>query len=162
MTDIAFDRMFWADVIRRVARRTGSHADAEDLVQSAFERMHRYTQTRRIENPAGFLVRTAVNLRLDAYRREKLMGQRHYSANLEDCENNSPAQDQILAARARLERVKSGIAQLPPRTREIFLLHRLEQVKYGELALRFAISESAVEKHVARATAFLMKWARDW
>ena len=125
MTDIAFDRMFWADVIRRVARRTGGHADAEDLVQSAFERMHRYKQTRRIENPAAFLVRTAVNLRLDAYRHEKLMGQRHYSANLEDCENNSPAQDQILAA-------------------------------------RFAISESAVEKHVARATAFLMKWARDW
>jgi len=162
MTDIPFDQPFWADVIRRVSRRTGGHADAEDLVQSAFERMHRYKQTRQIENPAAFLVRTAVNLRLDAYRREKLMGQRQYSANLEDHENKGPLADDVLAARARLERVKAGIAELPPRTREIFLLHRLEQVKYSELARRFAISESAVEKHVARATAFLMKWAKDW
>ena len=160
MTDIAFDRAFWTDVIRRVSRRTGGYADAEDLVQSAFERMHRYKQ--RIENPAGFLVRTAVNLRLDAYRREKLMGQRQYSTNLEDHGSKGPLPDDILVARARLDRVKSGIEQLPPRTREIFLLHRLEHVKYSELAGRFGISESAIEKHVARATAFLVKWAKDW
>jgi len=162
MTDIAFDRTFWADVIRRVSRRTGGYADAEDLVQSAFERLHRYKQTRQVENPAGFLVRTAVNLRLDAYRHEKLMGKRQFSANIEDYENNNPAQDDVLAARARLERVKSGIEQLPPRTREIFLLHRLEHVKYSELARRFGISESAIEKHVARATSFLIKWAKGW
>lgn len=162
MTAIPFDRAFWTDMVRRVSRRTGGHADAEDLVQSAFERMHRYSQTRQVENPAAFLVRTAVNLRLDAYRREKLLGRRHFPENLEDHGNDSPLQDEVLAARARLNRVESGIEQLPPRTREIFLMHRLEHVKYSEIAGRFGISESAVEKHIARATAFLMKWAKDW
>ena len=162
MTDIPFDRAFWTDVIRRVSRRTGGYADSEDLVQSAFVRMQNYSATRQVDNPAAFLVRTAVNIRLDAYRREKLLGSRQYIENFEEYENHAPLQDEILAARARLERVKSGIEQLPPRTREIFLMHRLENVKYSEIASRIGISESAVEKHIARATAFLIKWAKGW
>jgi RNA polymerase sigma-70 factor (ECF subfamily) len=124
--------------------------------------MQRYSATRQVDNPAAFLVRTAVNIRLDAHRREKLLGKRQFTENFEEFENNAPLQDEVLAARARLKRVMSGIEQLPSRTQEIFLLHRLENVKYGEIASRMGISESAVEKHVARATAFLMKWARDW
>jgi RNA polymerase sigma factor (sigma-70 family) len=162
MTDIPFDRAFWADVIRRVSRRTGGYTDTEDLVQSAFERMQRYSATRQVDNPAAFLVRTAVNIRLDAYRREKLLGKRQFPKDFEDYANNLPLQDEVLAARARLERVKSGIKQLPPRTREIFLMHRLEGTKYSDIARHVGISESAVEKHVARATAFLIKWSKDW
>jgi RNA polymerase sigma factor (sigma-70 family) len=162
MTDIPFDRAFWTDVIRRVSRRTGGYGDSEDLVQSAFERMQRYSLTRQVENPAAFLVRTAVNIRLDSYRREKLLGKRQFTENFEEYENNIPLQDEVLAARARLDRVKAGIEQLPSRTREIFLMHRLENVKYSEIARLLGISESAVEKHVARATAFLMKWAKDY
>ena len=162
MTDIPFDRAFWTDVIKRVSRRTGGYSDSEDLVQSAFERMQRYSTTRPVENPAAFLVRTAVNIRLDAYRREKLLGKRQFTENFEDYGNDAPLQDEVLAARTRLDRVKAGIEQLSPRTREIFLMHRLENVKYSEIARRVGISESAVEKHVAKATAFLMKWAKDF
>jgi RNA polymerase sigma-70 factor (ECF subfamily) len=162
MTDIPFDRAFWTDVIRRVSRRTGGYADSEDLVQSAFVRMQNYSATRQVDNPAAFLVRTAVNIRLDAYRREKLLGSRQFTENFEEYENHDPLQDEVLVARARLERVKSGIEQLPSRTREIFLMHRLDNVKYSEIANRIGISESAVEKHIARATAFLLKWARGW
>lgn len=162
MTDIPFDRAFWTDVIKRVSRRTGGYADTEDLVQSAFVRMQNYSATRQVENPAAFLVRTAVNIRLDSYRREKLLGKRQFTENFEDYENKAPLQDEVLAVRARLDRVKSGIEQLPQRTREIFLMHRLDNVRYSEIARHYGISESAVEKHVARATAFLMKWSKGW
>jgi RNA polymerase sigma factor (sigma-70 family) len=162
MTDIPFDRSFWNDVIRRVSRRTTGYADTEDLVQAAFVRMQNYSTTRQVDNPAAFLVRTAVNIRLDAYRREKLLGKRQFTENFEEYENQAPLQDEVLVARARLERVKSGIERLPARTREIFLMHRLENVKYSEIAKRLGISESAVEKHVARATLFLIKWSKGW
>jgi RNA polymerase sigma-70 factor (ECF subfamily) len=162
MTDIPFDRAFWTDVIRRVSRRTGGYPDTEDLVQSAFLRMQNYSATRQVDNPAAFLVRTAVNIRLDSYRREKLLGTRQFTENFEEYENNVPLQDEALVARARLDRVKAGIEQLPQRTREIFLMHRLDNIRYSEIARHYGISESAVEKHVARATAFLMKWAKGW
>ena len=74
----------------------------------------------------------------------------------------SPLQDEVLAARARLERVSQGLNRLTPRTREIFLMHRLENLKYREIAQRLGISQSAVEKHIARAALFLTEWTEGW
>ena len=41
-------------------------------------------------------------------------------------------------------------------------MHRLENRKYGEIADKLGISKSAVEKHVAKATLFLIKWSKGW
>lgn len=64
--------------------------------------------------------------------------------------------------RERLVRVKEGLAKLPPRTREIFLMHRLAGFKYREIAAQYGISQSAVEKHIAEAVLFLTEWTQDW
>ena len=148
--------------MRRVSRRTGGHSDTEDLVQAAFLRLQNYSATRQVESPAAFLVRTAVNIRLDEYRHEKVQGQRHLAEHLENFEDDRPLQDEVMAARARLERVKAGLRQLPPRTRDILLMHRLDNVKYSEIARRLEIRESSVEKHVAKATRFLIEWTKGW
>jgi RNA polymerase sigma factor (sigma-70 family) len=71
-------------------------------------------------------------------------------------------QDEVFASRARLDRVKRGLEELAPRTREIFLMYRLEDLKCREIARRIGISESAVEKHIAKAMLFLTKWAEGW
>lgn len=52
--------------------------------------------------------------------------------------------------------------QLSPRTRRILLGQRLDGLSYAELARREGISVSAVEKHVAKAVAFMMAWMREW
>jgi RNA polymerase sigma factor (sigma-70 family) len=69
---------------------------------------------------------------------------------------------EVVEVRARLERVKEGLARLSPRTREVFLMHRLSNLKYHEIAARLEISSSAVEKHVAKAVLFLTEWAEGW
>jgi RNA polymerase sigma-70 factor (ECF subfamily) len=60
-------------------------------------------------------------------------------------------------ARERLETVKFVLGQMPERTREVFLMHRLDGMKYREIAATFGISVSAVEKHIARATQALIE-----
>ena len=47
-------------------------------------------------------------------------------------------QDEALMAQARLRRVSEGIDRLPPRTREVFLLQRIDNLKYREIAEYFA------------------------
>lgn len=159
MTDCDWDSRQWKSVVQRVARRTGQ-AEAEDLAQAAFLRLTRYRQTNDVRNPAAFLVQAAVNLQRDSYRHEKLLGK--FSPTLEDQPSEAPAPDVVLAGRARLARVRQGIEQLPDRTREIFLMHRFDELTYGEIAARQCISVSAVEKHIAKAIVFLVRWSKGW
>jgi RNA polymerase sigma factor (sigma-70 family) len=154
-----WDSTQWKSVVQRVARRTGQD-EAEDLAQAAFLRLTRYSETNEVRNPAAFLVKTAVNLQLDSYRHEKLLGK--FSPTLDEQRSEAPAADEVLAARARLERVRQGIAQLPDRTRQIFLMHRFDELTYGEIASRQSISVSAVEKHIAKAIVFLTRWSKGW
>lgn len=52
----------------------------------------------------------------------------------------------------------AALDSLGPRTREIFLLHRLDGLKYREIAAQLDITVSAVEKHIAKASLFLVNW----
>jgi RNA polymerase sigma factor (sigma-70 family) len=155
------DRTYWAALLKRVARHTRHSEDAEDLLHSAYLRLERYREEHVVENPTAFLVRTAANLAIDKHRHEKFWepGDAQRDSQRPD---EAPLQDEVIAARARLERVREGLAKLSPRTRDIFLMHRLRGLKYREIAVHFNISQSAVEKHIAKATLFLTEWTLDW
>ena len=161
MTGVPIERAYWAGLLKLVTRQTRGHRNAEDLLHSAYIRLEDYRNDHVVENPSAFLVRTAVNIAVDMHRHEKLcdLGT---DGECAQCSDEAPLQDEIMAARERLIRVNEGLAKLPPRTREIFLLHRLEGLKYREIAARFGISHSAVEKHIARAMLFLIEWTQDW
>jgi len=161
MSEVPRDRAYWAGLLRLVTRHTRGNTDAEDLLHSAYLRLERYRNAHEVQNPTSFLVQTAVNIAIDNHRHEMLwdFGQRGDTTQRAD---EAPLQDEVMAARERLVRVNEGLAKLPPRTREIFLLHRLEGLKYREIAARFGISQSAVEKHIARAMLFLTEWTQDF
>ncbi|MBN9588746.1 MAG: hypothetical protein BGN85_08605 [Alphaproteobacteria bacterium 64-11] len=160
MSDDALDRKFWNRLIRQVRQRVRGRTDAEDLLQAAYLRLIQYRMEHVVENVPAFLVRTAVNIGVDNFRHD-----RHLSGAVPDniaIAEICPLQDEVLAARVRLERVRQGLTRLTPRTREVFLMHRLENLKYREIALRLGISQSAVEKHIARAALFLTEWTEGW
>jgi len=159
MTDIPVGRELWTDLLRQIARRTRNSGDAEDLLHSAYLRLERYRSQNVVNDPAAFLVRTAFNISIDNYRHAKIQQNQPEAPDVED---TAPLQDEVVAARARLARVKAGLAQLTPRTREIFLMHRLNNLKYHEIASRLGISQSAVEKHIAKAVLFLTEWTEGW
>jgi RNA polymerase sigma-70 factor (ECF subfamily) len=159
MTDVPVGKEFWNGLLRQVAQRVRRNADAEDLLHTAYLRFARYRSQHVVENVASFLVRSAVNIGIDNYRRDRFLD----GISPDDLGGEDfPLQDEVLAARARLERVKAGLAKLTPRTREIFLMHRLDNLKYREIAERLGISQSAVEKHIAKAAQFLTEWAEGW
>jgi RNA polymerase sigma-70 factor (ECF subfamily) len=67
-----------------------------------------------------------------------------------------PTPDEDLAVIQRLDQVRAVLDLLKPRTREIFLMHRLDGHSSAQIAASFGISVSAVEKHIARAVLALM------
>ncbi len=160
MADVPVNRELWSRLIREVRIRTRGRSDPEELLHAAYLRLVRYRTQHTVENIGAFLVRTAVNIGVDNYRHDRFIAD-IAPENAGICEN-SPLQDEVLAARARLERVREGLSRLSPRTREVFLMHRLEDMKYREIAERLGISQSAVEKHIAKAALFLTTWTEGW
>ena len=144
---------------------SAAHADATTRKTYCIRRSYGWSgtaQRSRWKNPAGFLVQTAANIAVDIHRHERFTAIEPGDAAVMDVADAAPLQDEVLATRARLERVQQGLAMLPPRTREIFLMHRIEGAKYREIAARLNLSQSAVEKHIAKAALFLVEWSEGW
>ena len=161
MTKIPHSREFWSGVLRRIAKRTGGSADAEDLLHAAYLRLERYSAVKTVTDPGAFLVRTAVNIGIDHYRHDRrLYGDARVP--VPECEDASPGADEVIAAKELLSRVVSGINHLPDRTREIFLMHRIDKLEYSEIARRLGVSESAIEKQMAKAMLMLADYAKTW
>jgi RNA polymerase sigma factor (sigma-70 family) len=159
MSDASLDKDLWRYLRQRIARRIRKPMDAEDLLHSAYLRMVRYRASHDVVDPVAFLVRAACNINIDNYRRDKVIADESEAVDVRDL---TPLQDEVLASRDRLGRVKSGLERLSPKTREIFLMHRLQNMKYQEIADAYGISQSAVEKHIAKALLFLQNWTDGW
>jgi RNA polymerase sigma factor (sigma-70 family) len=132
--------------------------DTDDLIQEAFLRLELYCRDHQVQQPEAFLVRTALNLSVDERRSahaRRIVAERVETLALID---PRPTPDEVLATQQRLQRMKRGLQTLSPRVREVFLMNRLEGYSYGQIAERLDISESAVEKHIAKASQFLWEW----
>jgi len=140
-----------------LSRRGRTPEDTEDLIQEAYLRMQVYCkQGRQIREPEAFLARTVLRLHSNAKRYTR----RHPTADqaVEDFTllDTSPTPDEVLEAEWCLRRLRMALDAVNPRTRAIFFMHRLDQLSYVQIAERFGISVSAVEKHIASAVAILM------
>ena len=152
MTDIVVGRALWDDLVRQVAVGTCNHDDAEDLLHTAYLKLVRYRAQTPVDNVAAFLVRTAINANIDNRRHSRALKNVAITQQLED---SGPLQDEVVGARIRLIRTKAGLDRQRPRTRQIVPMHKLDGLKYNEIAGRLGISTSAVEKHMAKALLFL-------
>lgn len=156
------ERNYWADLLARIRRRTRSDQDAEDLLHEAWLRLFAYRAEHEIREPVAFMVQTAARLAVDQHRRTKRVSDtpaEDFGGSLRD---SSPLQDEVLATRERLMRVQAGLERLPARTRQIFVMHKVDGMKLREIAAALGISQSAVEKHMAKAVLFLTEWTDGW
>lgn len=146
--------------LRKLLRSRGRSADdTDDVIQEAFLRLQAYRREREVREPEAFLVRTALNLSINAARQRQSRGI-HVSHDRETSAiiDPTPSPDEVVAARERLQRLRAGLETLNPRTREVLLLHRVEGYSQAQIAARLSITVSAVEKHIAKAALFLTEW----
>ncbi|MDF0488519.1 sigma-70 family RNA polymerase sigma factor [Sphingomonas sp. H39-1-10] len=136
--------------------RVREQEDVHDLVQEVFLRLSQRGALVEIANLRGYAFQVAESVLTDRQRRRAV---RHADAHVElDPERMAEpalAPDRIIAGRETLNAVLSALNQLPDRTRTIFVLRRIEGMRYLDISKRLGISVSAVEKHMVRAVAHL-------
>lgn len=145
--------------LRRLLKSRGrSPDDIDDLMQEAFLRLQVYCRENVVQHEEAFLVRTVLNLSAEQGRRSSRASFSSAEDDLLNVIDPAPNADEILAGQQRLQRLMLGLQRLPPRSREVFLLHRSDGLSYLQIATQLDISVSMVEKHIARAAFFLRDW----
>jgi len=133
---------------RRLRTRLGSADEANDLVHEAFARLLGASRAHELRQPGAFLNRIVRNLLIDRSRR---LVARTPHVPLEDDIAVPPAQADGIELEQLRDRYRDIVDALPPRTREVFLLHRVDGLSYLKIAERLDISVRTVEWHVAQA-----------
>jgi RNA polymerase sigma factor (sigma-70 family) len=139
------------DLVRFIARRLRSVADARDLAHEAYVRLLRVKRRDLIRDPQAYLYRIAANVlyEFELKRKADAMGlTRVAEYQVVEAAFGHPERDvEALLARKRIEAV---LGQLSPRCRAVLILYRRDGLTYKEIGTRIGISTSMVKKYLAR------------
>jgi RNA polymerase sigma-70 factor (ECF subfamily) len=156
---VALERLYHEQhraVLRLFTRSRVASADAHDLTQEAFLRLSNSNALAAgtIGNAEGYLRMIARNLLRNRARAAK----RHPETVLDDDDGMSataPCEVSRLEARDSLNRLEAVIRAMKPKTREIFMAHRLDGMSYTEIAQKTGLSVSGIEKQMIKALAHI-------
>lgn len=135
-------------------RRVGTRAEAEDLTQETFARLAA-GGNKGVRHANAYVFQAAANLLRDRARRQKVRANYQAASSGAASPEDLLSPERVLASRETLDCVSAALHELPERTRAIFILYRLENLKKSEIASLLAISVSGVDKHLVKAMAHL-------
>jgi RNA polymerase sigma-70 factor (ECF subfamily) len=145
-------------LLRYFERRGVAADEAEDAAQEVFARLSPREGVAANERLDANQLETAANVAIDFHRRGVVRLRASHETYVEAA--HAPADfspERLYSGREELGALLVGLRELPERTRNVFLLARLENMKQAEIARRLGVSVSGVEKHLARAIAHLSK-----
>lgn len=128
--------------------------EVEDIVQETYVRVCQIKSTEQIKDPQSFVFRTARNLALDYVRRSE----NRLSNSYDEVSEYSLPQSSVVAD-ATFDEVANNeefahfceaVRHLPVKCRRAFVLKKVYGYSQREIAKEMEISESTVEKHIAR------------
>jgi len=134
--------------------KSGDTEVAEDIIQDAFLKLWEIRSTVRIETARALLYTIATNLFSNRYKRMKLKFKLQ-STILEDRTFETPEFEmEIKEFDQKLQRVLSGLNE---NNRTVFLMNRIDQMTYNEIAANLNLSVKAVEKRMKKALEHIRK-----
>jgi RNA polymerase sigma-70 factor (sigma-E family) len=139
---------------------TGSHADAEDLLQAALERLVRKQHSITVDAEA-YLRRTLYNLAADGWRRRGAWRRKVPLLRAEQVTVANGTADAMAAVDLRDELVRL-LRRLPPRQRAVIMLRYWEQLTAAEAAEVLGCSEGTVKSAASKGLGRLRELAGTW
>lgn len=143
------------DIIHFLTYKVGCSYLAQDLYQDTYLRIKENKKSYlKIENPKAYVYKIAKNLAFDYLRREQVLGK--YALNEKPNLNTlqlASSLETIFEKDESLKILYKAINDLPSKCRKVFILSKLEEHTYTEIAEKLDISISAVEKHMMKGLA---------
>lgn len=132
--------------------------EVEDLIQESYAKLAA-AEVSVIEQPGGYFFRTLRNCAADYLRRKRIVS----ITSVADISRLNVLDDALdpeeaLTAHQELAALRAAIEQLPARCRAVFIARKVEGLSQAETAVKLGVSESTVEKQVARGMRLCAAW----
>lgn len=130
---------------------------AADVTQQTYLKLLLSPTTEPVQDRRAFLFRVARNLAVDFVRTQRRCASLEAGIKglYEVTGEEQPDLNVLVIAQEQLEALRAAVADLPPLTRSVFELSRLQELPRQEVADQLGVSESTVAKHLALALRFL-------
>lgn len=147
---IAYERMVKAVF----ARYFSNLQDIEDLAQEVFLKCYAAELKAEIREPKWFLMRAAKNLALSELKR-KVRTTTDYMEESGGSEvymdEDQVSAEALLDGRRKLAALARAVASMPEENRRAFLMRKLEELTFEQIATRIGVSERTAYARVAKA-----------
>lgn len=148
------ERLFTAHrtvLLQYLTRLLHSAEDAEEIVQETYIRLLKLEDLGHLDSEVRrFLFRIATNLARDRFRQRKARAHdAHVPFDMLELEGTSEAPEEIVDWDAGMVVLKQALLDLPPRHRQVFLLHVTENMSYRTIAKHLGVSTKTVERDLA-------------
>lgn len=152
-----FDRYF-DDVRRYVFYRSGNEDVATDIAQDTFLRIWE----KQIEidplRVKGLLFKIASDLFVSRHRRQKVAF--NFINNFQPNEKSLTPEDELNYNELK-NAYEAALKSMPEKQRTVFLMNRIDELKYKEIADQLGLSVKAVEKRMGLALDHLRTRLKD-
>jgi len=146
-----FDNHF--DAVRNyVFYRSGDTELATDIAQETMMRLWEKQITPMPGKTKALLVKIAGDLFVSSYRRQKT--ESYFKLNFKNQEEGKTPED-ILHFEELSRKYEAALGKLPEKQRVVFLMNRIDGLKYHEIAETLDLSVKAVEKRMNLALEYL-------
>ncbi|RIV21580.1 RNA polymerase sigma-70 factor [Fibrisoma montanum] len=150
-----YDR-HWYDLYVIACRKLRDSELAQDLVQELFLTLWQKRETLRVDSLKAYLTTSLRNRIIDHVRMQLQSDQyAEYVLQALPTESQSHQTTSVVQYRELSESLNQALAQLPDKTREVFLLNRFERMTTREIAAQLGLSEKTIEYHLSRSTSLL-------
>lgn len=151
------------ELVLFLRRRVPAH-QVEDFAQQALLNVHAYVRNgNTLDRPLAFIYETAKNVIRKNHRDQKMVA---LTDSVEDIETmtatpGAPSAEQSAAGELELETLCAAISRLPEQCRKSFVLRKVYQYSYQEIAEHCGISVNTVKTHVKRGFKLVIRYYDD-
>ncbi len=128
--------------------KVGNMGLAEDLTQDAFIKLWENRAGVKKETVKSYLYTIANNITINQLKRNQL---RYKFENQIVVFSEKENPEFKLMEKEYEDKLNKVIAEIPEGSREVFLMNRIEGLKYREIAERLNLSVKAIEKRMSKA-----------
>jgi RNA polymerase sigma-70 factor (ECF subfamily) len=150
-----FEQVFDAyyEPIRNFLYYKCSNAElSEDVAQDAFVKL--WETRERIDKTSlkAYLYTIAGNLLINQLKRNQL---KFKFLNLQTERSDKQTPEYLIEMQEYDQKLQAALSKIPDGAREVFLMNRIDDFKYHEIAERLGLGVKAVEKRMSKALAIL-------